>query len=122
MTKLSTSEREEIIVAAEASFNDVCTLLAAGDRTQNSFGEVRDELAEPIEIDCGFSPKPEYRNERGQVVTLDCDAILRVSLTQAVAVMDVVLCRGKRFTVDGVVEGRTARIVALKAMETSENG
>lgn len=53
-------------------------------------------------------------------MTLDCDAILRVSLTQAVGVRDVVICRGKRFTVDGIVDGRTVQIVALKTMETSE--
>jgi SPP1 family predicted phage head-tail adaptor len=117
MPKLSQAELDDMILATEDSFNDVCTIRADTGTSTNSYGEETDTYTEQARVACGFSYKPEYENERGQLITLDADAVLRVSLDQAIGERDQVIVRGLRWHVDGVIDGRTARIVALKKTE-----
>jgi SPP1 family predicted phage head-tail adaptor len=98
---------------ALASLNDSCTLHTVTLTYAN--GEETKSFADTT-VTCGFDPKPEYRNERGQLITLDADAALAVALTQTVKVQDEITCRSKRYTVDGVIPGYTVQILALKAM------
>ena len=118
MSLLSASELAEMIATAEASFNDLCTILSDTGTTTDEYGQTTDTYTTYEEIPCGFLTKEEFQSERGQAVTLDADAILRVSLDQAVTERDVVICRDTRFNVDGVVDGRTVRIVSLKKTST----
>lgn len=119
MPKLSRAELDDLIIAAEDSFNDTCTIRSDTGTTTDSYGEETDTFTEYEEIECGFSYGPESENERGQIVTLDADAVLRVSLDQAIGERDQVICRGETWQVDGVIDGRTARIVSLKKAETA---
>ena len=120
MDLISSSELADMIAAAEASLNDLCTLLAKTGSTTDEYSQVIDTYTTYEEVPCGFLTKEEFQNERGQIVTLDADALLRVSLDQAVSARDVVICRDMRFDVDGVVDGRTVRIVSLKQTATEE--
>jgi len=119
MPKLSDAEKADMIIAAEDSFNDTCTIHVLAVPVRDGYSEEVLAYTDLEEVECGFSSGPEYENERGAVVTLDADAILRLSLDQAISVKDEVTVRDERYTVDGVLDGRTARIVALKKMATS---
>lgn len=118
MSLLSASERAQLIATAEASFNDVCTLRSKSGSSQNEYGDVTNNFTETRNVPCGFLTSQEAQTERIQAVTLDADAVLRVSLDQPVSVEDEVIVRGMTFQVDGVVDGRTVRIVSLKQVST----
>ena len=117
MPKLSQAEKDEIIRAAEDSFNDVCTIRRDTGTSTDSYAEETDTYTDHPDIPCGFSHTPEYQNERGQIITLDADAVLRLSLDQAIGERDQVIVRDVTWDVDGVIDGRTVRIVALKKVE-----
>jgi hypothetical protein len=118
MPKLSQSEKDEMIIAAEDSFNDTCTVHADTGTSTNSYAEETDTYTDRANISCGFSYTPEYQNERGQIITLDADAVLRVSLDEEIGERDQVTVRDVRWDVDGVIDGRTVRVVALKKVES----
>jgi len=99
---------------ALASFNDSATLHVVTLSYAN--GEETKSFADTAGVMCGFNPKPEYRNEKGQLIVLTADAAMAVSLTQTVKVQDEVTVRSKRYTVDGVIPGYTVQVLALKAM------
>lgn len=114
MRAISSTELARMKSVALASFNDSCTLHVVTLAYSN--GEETKSFADTSGILCGFNPKPEYRNERGQIVTIDADAALAVALTQTVKVQDEITCRSKRYTVDGVIPGYLVQILALKEM------
>lgn len=114
MPKLTAGEKAQMIVDANDSLNDLCTIHYAVIGQANEYGEELPTYTDQANIECGFSYTPEMTNERGQIVTLDADAVLRLKLTQAIDTKDQVTVRGKRWNVDGVIDGRTVRVVALK--------
>lgn len=113
MRKLTTAEVARMTTTQEESFNDQVTLFhhTTG---QDSLGELVDSFDTGNLIWGGLSTEKEYRNERGQIVTIDADAVLRVAASQSVAVKDKVIGRGVTYFVDGVQPGRHVQIVALK--------
>lgn len=121
MNKISAGELARMVATVEEAFNDVCTIASMTGSSQDSYAGVSITRSAAVSVDCSFSTKPEYRHERGQVVTLDCDASMRVSLSQAVAVLDSVTFKDKTYEVDGVIVLRTAKVVALKVMAVNED-
>ena len=120
MILLSGPELEQMIAAAEASFNDLCTI-------HHFTGTTRDEYRQPIpaytdlyDVPCGYQSREQMQTERSGVVTLDVDALLRISLRQEITARDEITVRGIRYAVDGVVDGRTVRIVSLKSIGTED--
>jgi len=121
MRALATAEKDRMTEAVEESFNDTCSLQARASTSQDSFGDVLITYASALNVPCSFSTKPEYRNERGEIVTLDCDAVMRVSRGEIVAIFDKATFEGKTYEIDGVIVLRTAKLVSLKATAITED-
>jgi hypothetical protein len=62
---------------------------------------------------CGFSAGPQFRNERGQIVTIDADAVLRVAQGTNIKVKDKIVARSTTYIVDGIIPGRNVTIANL---------
>ena len=119
---LSQSQKDFFIEMAETSLNDLCDIDKVTGTSQNSLAQVQHTRETFENVACGISfSSLAYKNELNQSVILTADAILRLSLSEAISVDDLVICRNKRFTVDGIYEGLTLRIVALKSLETDED-
>jgi len=116
MRKISTTELARMKTIALASLNDSCTLHTVTLSYAN--GEETKSFADTT-VACGLNPKPEYRNENGQLIVLTADAALAVALTQSVKIQDEITIRSKRYQVDGVIPGYTVQVVALKEMVPS---
>jgi hypothetical protein len=100
--------------SAVESLNDRCDRYAFVGSTDSTTGEVLLSWdTGTFAIRCGFVEANEIRNERGQIITIDADAILRVPQTQALTVQDKIIARGKTYAVDGVTPGRNVTIGKL---------
>ena len=118
---LSQAQKDYFIEMAETSLNDLCTIQKSGSESQDSLGQVQHVRVDYDNIPCGISfASLAYKNELNQSVTLNADAILRLSLSETISINDIVICRNKIFTVDGVYEGLSLKVVALKSMQTDE--
>ena len=116
MILLSQAELDGMIAAAEASFNDVCTIHHYTGTTQNEYRQPVHTFVDLLDVPCGYLPREQMQTERTNITTLDVDALLRISLTQAIDTRDEILVRGIRYSVDGVVRGRTVQTVSLKSI------
>lgn len=116
MRKLTAAEVARMTTTQGESMNDAVTLyhFTSG---QDSLGQLNDTFDTGNLVTCGRMTQNEYRNERGQVITIDADEVLRFALTQSVHVGDKVVSNGKTFFVDGVQVGRHVQIVPLKEIK-----
>jgi hypothetical protein len=120
---LSPEQKRYFTLHAETSLNDLCTIHQYTGEDKNSYNDVTQTFTDIEKVPCGFSyAAVPYQREVNQPVVLQADAVLRVSLEQALSVRDDITVRGKRYHIDSVWDGSTLRIAALKHMETSENG
>ena len=113
MRKLTTAEVARMTGTQEESFNDQVTLYVKTSG-QDSLGQLVDSFDTGNLIYSGLSTEKQYRNERGEIVTIESDAVLRVAASQSVTVGDKVIGRGVTFAVDGVQVGRNVKIVSLQ--------
>ncbi len=113
MRKLSSAEVTRMTATQEESFNDQVTRYAHTSG-QDSLGQVIDSFDTGNLIYAGLSTEKQYRNERGEIVTIDSDAVLRVAASQSIAVGDKIIGRNVTFYVDGVQIGRNVKIAALQ--------
>lgn len=105
------------ILIAEDSFEDTCNILVWSGGS-DSYTDELDYWPTTISgVPCGFEYKKAFESERGQVVILQEEAILRLSLDQDITVKDKVDVRGKEFHVDGINEGITCLVVDLKELD-----
>ena len=98
------------------SMNDQVTLyhFTSG---QDSLGQLMDSFDSGNLVTCGILTQKEYRNYRGQIVTIDADAVLRFAMSQSVHVGDKVISDGVTYSVDGVQIGRNVQIIPLKEIK-----
>jgi len=113
MRKLTSGEVARMTATQEESFNDQVTLFSHTSG-QDSLGQVIDSFDSGNLIYAGLSTEKQYRNERGEIVTIESDAVLRVAASQSIAVGDKVIGRNVTFSVDGVQIGRNVKIAALQ--------
>ena len=114
MRKLTAGEVTRMTASQVESFNDSCSLYHQAITTDSDTGEqIVGFDSGTFSVACGFVEASEYRNERGQIITIDADALLRLPSTQAIAVQDKVVTHGKTYAVDGVTPGRHVQIVKL---------
>ncbi|MBL0320741.1 MAG: hypothetical protein IPP74_15810 [Alphaproteobacteria bacterium] len=73
---------------------------------QDSLGQMIDSFDSGSLITCGLMTQKEYRNYRGEIVTIDADAVLRLAISPPVHVGDKVISDGVTYSVDGVQFGR----------------
>ena len=122
MRKLTTGEVNRMIGSQDESLNDTCAEYSVAFTTDSDTGEqiagytqLRDyNDSTSTSIPCGFVETNAFRNERGQLITIDADAILRLHYKQPVGVGYKVVTHDKNFIVDGVTTGRHVMIAALK--------
>lgn len=100
---------------AVTSLNDRCDLYHFVGAVDSDTGEilVTYDSAPSIGIACGFVEPLEGMNERGELISIEADALLRLPATQTVAVKDKVIARAKTYQVDGVSPGRNVTLVKL---------
>lgn len=113
MRSLTAAEVARMTTTQGESMNDQVTLYA---RTsgQDSLGQLVDSFDSGTLVTCGLMTQKEYRNYRGEIVTIDADAVLRVAMSQAVQVGYKVISDGVTYSVDGVQLGRNVKIIPLK--------
>jgi hypothetical protein len=111
--KLTTGEVARMTTTQEESFNDQVTLFSHTSG-QDSLGQVIDSFDSGNLIYAGLSTEKQQRNERGEIVTIESDAVLRVAASQSIAVGDKVIGRNVTFSVDGIQIGRNIKIAALQ--------
>jgi hypothetical protein len=105
---------------AEDSFEDTCNILVWSGYS-DSYTDGLDSWPTTISgVSCGFSYKKAFESERGQLVILEDEANLRLSLTQDITVKDKVEVRNKTFSVDGINEGITCLVVNLKELGVND--
>lgn len=85
MRSLTTAEVVRMTVTQGESFNDQVTLFTRASG-QDSLGQAIDSFDSGALVTCGLMTQKEYRNYRGEIVTIDADAVLRVAMSQAVQV------------------------------------
>jgi hypothetical protein len=113
MRKLTSGEVTRMTTTQGESFNDAVTLYAKTSG-QDSFGQLIDSFDSGNLVTCGIMTQKEYRNYRGEIVTIDADALLRFAAGQSVSVGDRVISDGVTYSVDGVQIGRHVKIAALQ--------
>lgn len=108
-----------MVATAVTSFNDLCDIYHATSLIDSLSGQVLEGYdSNPLlSTECGFNPSPQSRNERGQIVTIDADAVLRVAAGTDIEVRDKVIARTVSYIVDGVTFGRDVTIAALKEIK-----
>ena len=116
MRKLTTAKIARMVAVQEASFNDAVTLYAHTSG-QDSLGQLHDSFDSGNLVTCGILTQKEYRSYRGEVVTIDADAVLRVAMSQSIHVGDKVIKSGVTYFVDGVQPGRHVQIIPLKEIK-----
>lgn len=116
MRSLSTAEVSRMTDTQEESFNDQVTLFSRSGG-QDSLGQVIDSFDSGNLVTCGILTQKEYRNYRGEIVTIDADAVLRFAAGQSVSVGDKVISDGVTYFVDGVQIGRNVKIIPLKEIK-----
>lgn len=116
MRSLTTAEVARMTTTQGESMNDQVTLyhFTSG---QDSLGQLMDSFDSGALVTCGILTQKEYRNYRGQIVTIDADAVLRFAMSQSVHVGDKVISDGVTYSVDGVQIGRNVQIIPLKEIK-----
>src|SRR5512146_833708 len=117
MRTIDADELARMAAAQVSSFNDSATLFRVTHYQDSNTGQLSDSFDSGALLVCGLATGPEFRNERGQVVTLDADAVLRVAASQSIGVGDRVVARGVTYSVDGVQPGRNVQIVKLQEIK-----
>lgn len=120
MTNKTAAEIEVHKQIAESSFEDTCNILVWSGYSDDYTDELDSYPITISGIACGFSYGKAFKSERGQVVILEDEGKLRLSLTQAISVKDKVEVRNSVFVVDGINNGITCKVIDLKKLETNE--
>lgn len=116
MRNLTTAEVARMTTTQGESFNDVVTLhhfTVASD----SLNQLVNTFDSGASVTCGILTQKEYRNYRGELVTIDADAVLRFAMSQAVHIGDKVVSDGVSYSVDGIQIGRNVQIIPLKEVK-----
>lgn len=119
MRKLSTTEKTKMTSTQVESLNDLC-VIHTPTFTQNTLGEQSASWANSSSISCGFNPSNAVKNYRGEIISLDCDAVLRLALTQTISVNNEVTARSIRYKVNGITQGNGVFIVTLKRSDVNK--
>ena len=119
--KLQPYQKSYFIQMAETSFNDVCTIRSFVSRTKNSYADLENTYTDIEDVPCGFSfSSNEFKAELGLATISEIDALLRLSLEQDIKQTDLVICRDRTFSVDGIYPGTTVQVVTLKYYSSEE--
>jgi hypothetical protein len=117
--KITVAELARMTTEQTGSMNDTCAIYRSTHYQDSDTGQLMDGFdSGTFSVFCGLATGPEFRNERGQVVTIDADAVLRLASAQGIAVGDRVVARGKTYSVDGAQLGHNVNVVTLQEIKT----
>lgn len=95
--------------------NDLCDIYHVTRYQDSLTGQLMDSFdSGTFNVACGLAIGNEYRNERGQIVTIDADAVLRLASGESLSIGDRVVARGKTYATDGVSLGHNIQVVKLQ--------
>lgn len=115
MRAIGSAELARMTTTQEESMNDLCDIYRATHYQDSTTGQLMDSFdSGTFNVACGLAIGNEYRNERGQIVTIDADAVLRLAAGQGLSIGDKVIARGKTYFADGVSLGHNIQIVKLQ--------
>jgi hypothetical protein len=108
-----------MVAVAVSSFNDLCDIYHFVSTVDSLSGEILTgyDSTPALGTECGFSAGPQQRNERGQIITIDADAVLRVAAGTDIEVKDKVIARSVTYIVDGITPGRDVTIANLQQVK-----
>ena len=121
MRAISSGELERLVATGEESFNDLCdihvpsivlTALATQEKSYTTTSDVA----------CGFSvlsKSDATQTYRGQLTTMDVDALLRLPLDQDYEQKYEVTVRGLRYKTESIRIGKTVKLIGLKRVDTN---
>lgn len=87
-----------MVTVAVSSFNDLCDIYRRKSDSasiDSLSGEilVLYDSSPSLAVECGFNPSAQSRNERGQIITIDADAVLRIAAGTDIEVKDKIIIR-----------------------------
>jgi hypothetical protein len=121
MRAISSGELERLVATGEESFNDLCdihvpTIVMTALATQEKSYTTTSDVACGFDVLSGTAEK----TFRGQVTTVDADALLRLPLDQAYEQKNEVTVRDQRYKTEFIRIGKTVKVIGLK--RTDANG
>jgi len=119
MRLISASEKLRMTQTATESFNDLCDIHSPT-ITQDSLGEQSKTWSTVSNVACGFAPNTPRKSYRGEIATLDCDAVLRLATSTSFDVNKEVTCKGNRYKVQGLQTGKTCAVATLKRVDVND--
>jgi hypothetical protein len=119
MRTLNSYQVDRIERVAVQSMSDLCDIHVPT-VAQDTFGQNKKTFITIAGYPCGFNPSNVEKTSRGQLITEDCDAILRLPLPTAFSSKYEVSVSGIRYKVKGITLGKTVKRITLIRMDSSE--
>jgi hypothetical protein len=120
MRQINSYELARQKTIALQSFNDLCDIHVPNQIGRDSFGQNKKTFTTTANVSCGFNPSNTEKTSRGQLITEDCDAILRLPLEIVFHPKYEVTVSGVRFKVKGITLGKTVKRIKLIRMDADE--
>lgn len=116
MAHLTEAEKAIHRLIAEDSFEDTCSIHTWSGYI-DSFGDEQSSFTTVSGIACGIKYGKALESERGEIVVLEDEGILRLSLDTTLTEKDEITTRGIRWKIDGINTGVTVLNVNLKRLD-----
>jgi hypothetical protein len=122
MRAISSAELTRLTDTAESSLNDTCDIHVPT-ITMTALATQEKSYTTTSNVACGFDvlgKSDALKNYRGQVTTLDAEALLRLPLDQEYEHKYEVTVRGLRYKTESIKIGKTAKLIGLKRVDVHE--
>jgi hypothetical protein len=115
MRAISSGELERLVATGEESFNDLCDIHVPS-IVQTELGTQEKSYTTTSNVACGFNvlSGTAEKTYRGQVTTMDADALLRLPLDQDYEAKYEVTVRDVRYKTESIRIGKTVKLIGLK--------
>jgi hypothetical protein len=119
MRAISSGELTRLVSTADDSFNDTCDIHVPS-IVQTALAEQEKTFSTTSDVACGFNvlSGTAEKTYRGQVTTMDADALLRLPLDQAYEQKYEVTVRDIRYKTESIRIGKTVKLIGLKRVST----
>lgn len=119
MRQLNTYDTSRMKAVAAETFNDTCSIHTPT-ITTISLGKQSKTWSSVDNVSCGFNPSNATKTYRGEVISFDWDAVMRLPISTSIDSKKEITCRGNRYRVHGITEGITVNIITLKRVDSNE--
>ena len=121
MRAISSGELNRMIDTEEESFNDLCDIHVPT-ITMSALATQEKSYTTTSDVACGFnvlSKGDATQTYRGQLTTMDVDALLRLPLDQDYEQKYEVTVRGLRYKTESIRIGKTVKLIGLKRVDAN---